>query len=260
MNETWLSETSSGNWAWAGDSVGSPIDNKFLKDQGTTSARVVFDKRANRTYWWDPQDPNKACGSQPGDALRVGIEYASPMYKSAMMNIFVNPRMSARSGTQVAVCVGENAGGSTPSMYPEPLGRVNLGSASFDLFGIDPVYYSDDSEFTILVDVLDDGTTIPIRMIARGHDTHSRHDDRIIAAIHYHGWTTSTEAVSADTWAIPDRCKILSCSEAHTTQGSCNADSRCAWCVGGAVPAACNTLSNAEALPTAVFTCDKVHP
>ena len=147
-------------------------------------------------------------------------------------------------------------------MYPEPLGKVNLGSASFDQFGIDPVFFPNDGEFesTILVDVLDDGTTVPIRLIARGHDTHSRNDDRTVATIDYYGWTTSTEAVSADAWAIPDRCRVLSCSEAHTMQGSCDADSRCAWCVGGAVPAACNTLSNAEALPTAVFTCDKVHP
>ena len=48
------------------------------------------------------------------------------------------------------------------------------------------------------------------------------------------------------------------CSGVYTTQATCDAVANCAWCKSAAVPSSCNTLTNAKALPPAVFACDKV--
>ena len=50
----------------------------------------------------------------------------------------------------------------------------------------------------------------------------------------------------------------VDCNGLYTSKAACDASAACAWCTSAAVPAACNTLADATALPSSVFTCDKV--
>ena len=48
------------------------------------------------------------------------------------------------------------------------------------------------------------------------------------------------------------------CRTSHGAEDECNADAACSWCKSAAVASSCNELSDARALPAAVFTCSKL--
>jgi hypothetical protein len=52
----------------------------------------------------------------------------------------------------------------------------------------------------------------------------------------------------------------VDCNDKYFTKTSCDADDACSWCISPSIPGNrhCNTLADARALPTSVFTCDKL--